>query len=122
LEPSSSTSDPQSPPESAAPIVGEAEVSPDTSSVHKAFASGLKARPRGGGLKALVNAEPKKLSTLDKSKMDWESHVESSGADMKDELEANRRGGGYIEKVEFLGRVGERLTTKLESAKGKRKR
>lgn len=91
-------------------------------------AAGLKppAKPRpktGGGFGALLKAKPKKLSTLEKSRMDWNSHVDSAGNEMKDELEANRRGGGYIEKVEFLGRVSERVEETLDNAKGsKRKR
>ena len=43
--------------------------------------------------------------------MDWKKHVATesdAGTGLKDELEANRRGGGYIERVEFLERVGER--------------
>lgn len=79
-------------------------------------------RPVGGGLKALTAPKPKKLSTLDKSRLDWKSHVESSDKDARDELEANRRGGGYIEKVEFLGRVEGRVEEKREEMKGKRKR
>ncbi|THH00045.1 hypothetical protein EW026_g2422 [Hermanssonia centrifuga] len=69
----------------------------------------------------------KKLTTLDKSTMDWRSHVEgaeaSGSSKLKDELEANRRGGGYLEKVEFLKRVEERKEEALEASKsGKRRR
>lgn len=53
--------------------------------------------------------------------MDWQSHVSTSG--LKDELEANRRGGGYLEKVEFLQRVDERKEDVIEASKtGKRRR
>lgn len=67
----------------------------------------------------------KKLTTLDKSLMDWRSHVTSqdqSGSGLKDELEANRRGGGYLEKVEFLQRVGERKEEALEASKSTKRR
>ncbi|KAF8318721.1 hypothetical protein DL93DRAFT_2164899 [Clavulina sp. PMI_390] len=77
----------------------------------------------GGGFGALLKAKPKKMSTLEKSKLDWSTHVEAEGDVVKEELEANRRGGGYVEKVEFLGRVNERREESLENAKGgKRKR
>lgn len=65
----------------------------------------------------------KKLTTLDKSAMDWKSHV--SGVQdpvLKDELEANRRGGGYLEKVEFLQRVGERKDEAFEANKTAKRR
>ncbi|RDB27514.1 Craniofacial development protein 1 [Hypsizygus marmoreus] len=65
----------------------------------------------------------KKLSTLDKSAMDWQAHLkaaEESG--LKDELEANRRGGGYIEKMEFLSRVEERREDVIEASKGSKRR
>lgn len=67
---------------------------------------------------------PKKLTTLEKSAMDWRSHL-SDGDALKDELEANRRqnGGGYLEKVEFLERVSERRESLLDASKsGKRRR
>ena len=66
----------------------------------------------------------KKLTTLDKSVMDWKAHVQSSESTrLQDELEANRRGGGYLEKVDFLQRVEERKDAVFEAAKaGKRRR
>nr|VWO98292.1 Ca/Cm-dependent protein kinase A [Ganoderma boninense] len=65
----------------------------------------------------------KKLTTLDKSAMDWRTHVQGDAStEMKDELDANRRGGGYLEKVEFLQRVEARKEDVLETNKGKRKR
>ncbi|KDQ60126.1 hypothetical protein JAAARDRAFT_32501 [Jaapia argillacea MUCL 33604] len=65
----------------------------------------------------------KKLTTLEKSAMDWQSHVESSrDAALKDELEANRRGGGYLEKVDFLQRVEERREETFESMKSTKRR
>ncbi|KAL6301432.1 bucentaur or craniofacial development-domain-containing protein [Sparassis latifolia] len=65
----------------------------------------------------------KKLTTLDKSAMDWRAHVDTEGASgLKDELEANRRGGGYLEKVEFLQRVEDRKAGALEASTSKRRR
>ncbi|KAF8624238.1 hypothetical protein AX15_005998 [Amanita polypyramis BW_CC] len=71
-------------------------------------------------------AKAKKLTTLDKSVMDWKAHVQESGnVVLRDELEANRRGGtGYLDKVDFLQRVDERKDAVLDAAKagGKRRR
>ncbi|OBZ79870.1 SWR1-complex protein 5 [Grifola frondosa] len=65
----------------------------------------------------------KKLTTLDKSAMDWRAHLEAEAqSGVKDELEANRRGGGYLEKVEFLQRVEARKEDILDTNKGKRRR
>lgn len=65
----------------------------------------------------------KRLTTLDKSAMDWRAHVEGEPSSaMKDELEANRRGGGYLEKQEFLQRVEARKEEVLDATKGKRRR
>ncbi|KAF9653740.1 hypothetical protein BDM02DRAFT_3182736 [Thelephora ganbajun] len=64
----------------------------------------------------------KKLTTLGKSSMDWKAHVNSDGATTKDELEANRRSGGYLGKVEFLQRVSERKDNILEENQPKKRR
>jgi hypothetical protein len=48
--------------------------------------------------------------------MDWKTHT-SADPTMQSELEANRRGGGFLEKQQFLDRVGDRRTGALEGAK-----
>lgn len=72
------------------------------------------------------SSKAKKMTTLDKSAMDWKSHLQTesaAGSSVADELTANRKSGGYLEKVEFLKRVGERKDETLESLKsGKRRR
>ncbi|KIY44163.1 hypothetical protein FISHEDRAFT_78076 [Fistulina hepatica ATCC 64428] len=80
--------------------------------------------PRKGKSKFTSLEEPKakKLTTLAKSAMDWRAHVDAGAAD-KGELEANRRGGGYLEKVEFLQRVDERRDEVFEANRpGKRRK
>ncbi|KAF8189337.1 bucentaur or craniofacial development-domain-containing protein [Pholiota molesta] len=70
-------------------------------------------------------SKPKKLTTLDKSAMDWKSHLQAeqaAGSSITDELAANRKGGGYLEKVEFLKRVEERKDETLESLKSSKRR
>ena len=68
-------------------------------------------------------AKAKKLTTLDKSAMDWKAHVSTaSDISLKDELDANRRGGGYLEKVEFLQRVEERKDQAFEANKSTKRR
>jgi len=65
----------------------------------------------------------KKLTTLDKSAMDWKAHVTAApDTALKDELEANRRGGGYLEKIEFLQRVEERKDQAFEANKSAKRR
>ncbi|KAG5341408.1 Craniofacial development protein 1 [Termitomyces sp. J132] len=74
-------------------------------------------------LAAIPTQKAKKLSTLGKSAMDWQAHVQTSGeSGLKDELEANRRGGGYLERVEFLNRVDERKEGVIETIKGSKRR
>jgi len=88
------------------------------------------AAKRPGPRKPKTNLAPlpgsqktKKLTTLDKSAMDWRAHVQTGeSSNLKDELEANRRGGGYLEKVEFLHRVEERKSDALDATKTKRRR
>ena len=65
----------------------------------------------------------KKLSTLEKSAMDWKAHISSQvESGMKDELEANRRGGGYLEKIDFLQRVEERREHVFDASKSAKRR
>lgn len=65
----------------------------------------------------------KKLTTLDKSALDWRAHAAGAPEEVKDELDAHRRAGGYLEKVEFLQRVEQRKEDALEASKaGKRRR
>lgn len=55
--------------------------------------------------------------------MDWRAHINADQeSSLKDELEANRRGGGYLEKVEFLKRVEERKDNAIEASKGNKRR
>lgn len=62
----------------------------------------------------------KKLTTLDKSLIDWKAHTVDT--DLQDELDTNRKGGGYLEKVEFLRRVEERKEENLEAMKSRKRR
>ena len=71
---------------------------------------------------APLEKKAKKLTTLDKSAIDWRSHVETSAETVKDELETNRRGGGYLEKVDFLQRVADRKEDALEASKSSKRR
>ncbi|KAG6833046.1 hypothetical protein H0H87_012057 [Tephrocybe sp. NHM501043] len=74
-------------------------------------------------LGAIPTQKAKKLSTLDKSAMDWQAHLQGAdGSSFKDELEANRRGGGYLEKVEFLNRVEGRKEEVIEASTSTKRR
>ncbi|KAI0252959.1 bucentaur or craniofacial development-domain-containing protein [Lactifluus subvellereus] len=65
----------------------------------------------------------KKLTTLEKSALDWKAHVTAPAEpELAAELEANRRGGGYLEKVEFLQRVGDRKNQTFEANKDHKRR
>ncbi|KAG2358266.1 bucentaur or craniofacial development-domain-containing protein [Suillus spraguei] len=68
----------------------------------------------------IPSQKAKKITTLDKSAMDWRTHVTSS--DIKDELDANRRGGGYLEKMDFLKRVEDRREDAYEASKSNKRR
>ncbi|CAK9783992.1 unnamed protein product [Cutaneotrichosporon oleaginosum] len=79
-------------------------------------------RPRQS-LEALAAALEggKKMTTLEKSQMDWTSHLSKSKS-IEDELAANRKSGGYLEKQAFLDRVGERRAAGQDAAKSSRRR
>lgn len=79
---------------------------------------------------------------MQKSALDWRAHVQGTasgshpGSDsdsrvgngdagsqsLADELERNRRGGGYLERVAFLDRVGARREELFEEGRSKRRR
>jgi len=66
----------------------------------------------------------KKLTTLEMSALEWKAHVNNASGEpeLASELEANRRGGGYLEKVEFLQRVGDRKDQTREANKDPKRR
>ncbi|KDQ15614.1 hypothetical protein BOTBODRAFT_54509 [Botryobasidium botryosum FD-172 SS1] len=117
---------------SAAMIAASASAAAPTSAEGSTELPKMPPPPRGAGrrrpkatLSALAAASasstPKKLTMLEKSKMDWNAHLASSSG-IQDELQTNRKSGaGYLEKVDFLDRVGARRE-ELEKEKGKRKR
>ena len=51
-------------------------------------------------------SKAKKINTLEKSRLDWAGFVDKEG--IKDDLEKQGKGGGYIDRQSFLGRVEER--------------
>ncbi|KAF8594667.1 hypothetical protein BDV93DRAFT_611784 [Ceratobasidium sp. AG-I] len=80
-------------------------------------------KPRKSLSSLAAAAKPKKLTTLEKSRLDWQSHVSAATLDERDELERNRKAGGtgYLQKVDFLARVGERRENAFEDSKRKRR-
>ncbi len=112
------------------PAVAAASASP-SSSVPSAQAQPSVTKRPGGRKPKLQLAElpsagsrkGKKLTTLEKSTLDWKAHVDASGEpELAFELEANRRGGGYLEKAEFLQRVGDRKNQAFEANKDHKRR
>lgn len=53
-----------------------------------------------------VASKAKKINTLEKSRLDWAGFVDKEG--IKEDLERQGKGGGYIDRQSFLGRVEER--------------
>ncbi|KAL8937077.1 MAG: hypothetical protein Q9211_003866 [Gyalolechia sp. 1 TL-2023] len=63
------------------------------------------------------NSGPK-LNTIEKSKLDWASHVDKEG--LKEELDtAEKAKGGYIGRMEFLGRSEAKRQEDLKNARTK---
>ncbi|KAL1129325.1 hypothetical protein AAG570_013854 [Ranatra chinensis] len=63
------------------------------------------AGPRGGGLTAVLGMIGKKgkLTTLEKSKLDWEKFKEQEG--IREDLHTHNKGkNGYLERQDFLER------------------
>ena len=69
------------------------------------------------GLTSMPNTGPK-LNTIEKSKLDWASHVDKEG--LKEELDtAEKAKGGYMGRMEFLGRSEAKREEELKNARGK---
>lgn len=59
-----------------------------------------------------------KLNTIEKSKLDWASHVDKEG--LKEELDtAEKAKGGYLGRMEFLGRTEAKREEDLKNARTK---
>ncbi|XP_058835767.1 craniofacial development protein 1 [Topomyia yanbarensis] len=66
----------------------------------------LLGRPSGGGLGSVLNqiGKKNKLSTLEKTKLDWNSFKRTEG--IEEELQTHNKGkNGYLEKQDFLERA-----------------
>ncbi|CAG8726971.1 1241_t:CDS:2 [Cetraspora pellucida] len=65
-----------------------------------------------GQLAASLNKKPKKLNTLEKSKIDWKKYVDKEG--IADELKYHNK-NGFIEKQEFLQRTYEAQDSEIKT-------
>ncbi|XP_044126255.1 craniofacial development protein 1 isoform X2 [Bufo gargarizans] len=83
---------------------GQLGQSPPPSRTVTAASSGVK-RPAGiGSILGTLGSKKQKMSTLEKSKLDWESFKDQEG--IVDELARHNRGkDGYIDRKAFLERV-----------------
>jgi len=62
----------------------------------------VKAAPRIDNILDILTEKKKKMSTLEKSKLDWEGFKTKEG--LTDELDKNKK-SGYLDKVAFLQRA-----------------
>ncbi|KAG9311730.1 bucentaur or craniofacial development-domain-containing protein [Chiua virens] len=111
-----------SPPPSLA-VGGEASTATTTTTAPTSAATRPGPRKPRTVLQSIPKAsQAKKISTLDKSAMDWRAYVSSQSSGLKDELNVNRCGGGYLEKVDFLKRVEGRREDVFEANKMSKRR
>ncbi|XP_058464498.1 craniofacial development protein 1 [Malaya genurostris] len=89
---------------------GKVLVKPSLATVSSNMKSGptrpLLGRPSSGGLGAVLNqiGKKNKLSTLEKTKLDWNSFKRTEG--IEEELQTHNKGkNGYLEKQDFLDRA-----------------
>ncbi|KAI5451338.1 hypothetical protein NCC49_001932 [Naganishia albida] len=109
--------------------VGPSTATPTTSSTAAArpTKAPLRRKPRQSlesmNAALVAASKGKKMTTIEKSAHDWSAHT-SRDATLAEQLAANRKenGGGFLEKTEFLGRVGERRDELLEKGKSRGRR
>lgn len=96
----------------ASSVANALNAGPSTNGAERSKKTSPALRRGRGSLAALATAaaKPKKLTMLEKSKLDWNSHLASSASKEEvEELEQSRRdGAGYLDRVGFLQRVDER--------------
>lgn len=93
------------------PIVKQAEVPPKTTSITtKVPVTTLPklntVKPQKGGLSSLLGqlGKKSKISTLEKSKLDWQNFKQNEG--ISEEIETFNKGkDGYLERQDFLQRT-----------------
>jgi hypothetical protein len=114
---SSSTSPPEAPTADPPPDIAPG---PESASTSKPAPKRPGPRKSKIALGAPTTAAPKakKLSTLDKSALDWQAHANADA----DDLAVHRRGGGYLARVDFLQRVDARRSDALEASTGTKRR
>lgn len=94
-----------------------------TASVTASALSKFNSNADAAALSRLAEVKGQKLTTLGKSAMDWNEHLQSIDEGSRDEMEKNRKtGGSYLSKVEFLQRVEERVENVAEEGRSKRRR
>lgn len=90
---------------SSGSVIDKPIINKTTSSVPQKRRGPVK-RKQGSLMDELNSLKPKKLNTLEKSKMDWLGYINKEG--IKDELVLHNK-NGYLQKQDFLSRVDTRL-------------
>ena len=92
-------------------------------SVKKVGAAVTKPKMGGGKLLAgVLGPKPKKMTTLQKSQLDWKAYREKNEDGLADSLDrAKKSGDGYLAQKAFLDRVNARQYELELSAKQRRK-
>ena len=78
-------------------------------------------KPKEAGLVKkwkVVPSKDQRMNVIDKSKLDWEMHVEQEG-DREELVQAAKAKGAYLDKVEFLGRTEANKEEELRIARRK---
>ena len=79
----------------------------ETRVCHVTLNAAPQSKPKTDNVSALLDdlkSKPKKISTIEKSEMDWEAHKQQDKT-VSEELNRHMRGGTYLEKVSFLKRA-----------------
>ncbi|KAK9326263.1 bucentaur or craniofacial development-domain-containing protein [Lipomyces orientalis] len=108
---------------SVASSAAESSVTPSGSSTQQ---SATKSKPGGGprkrkgsSLEAMAaQGKPKKLNTLEKSKLDWQGFMQEEG--IEDDIRRHNK-GGYLHKQDFLSRVEEKRYADLKDGQKNRR-